>query len=425
MKQSLWKFVLSVIVSAAMITGCIEELDQGPPITTILNPSNGAVVDGIVPILVTASDDKSVSKLRLFIDGTQVSSVDDAALRYEWDTTPIADNRQHTISAYAIDSENNIGPSAITSVTLTALSQDTLPQVVTIQHPLDGQIVTGIVNIAVGINRSINNPIDSVQIYIDGAKVTTDVTFPYVYQWDVSSLIDGTPHTIFAISYDRFGYNISSGVTTVTVNTNNFVSETPIAAIEHPINNQTVSGLISLVARVQNVVGFNEVDSVVFVVDGFRLGKDTDSRDNVYTQTWDATNLPNGSQHTIFAVVYDKEQFNISTDVINVTVQSNNGSDITSPTVTIVYPNPNTQNSFSVSQIPSIRVVADAFDDTRVDSVQIYIDGIKQVTDTTPLYEYTWNFSGYATGIDHTIYIRAYDPSGNIGVAQTAVTLLP
>ena len=69
--------------------------------------------------------------------------------------------------------------------------------------------------------------------------------------------------------------------------------------------------------------------------------------------------------------------------------------------------------------------MADAFDDTRVDSVQIYIDGIKQVTDTTPLYEYTWNFSGYATGIDHTIYIRAYDPSGNIGVAQTAVTLLP
>ena len=428
MKQRRWKFALFFLLTILLMfiaPGCLEQLDNGPPVTTILNPQSGAVIDGVVPILVTASDDKSVTKLRLFIDGTEVRTVDDDVTRYEWDTTPIADNRQHFITAYAIDEDDNIGPSAITSVTLTDLSQDTLPQVVTIQHPVNAQIVTGVVNVAVGINRSINNPIDSVQIYIDGSKVLTDTQFPYLYQWDVASLVDGSAHTIFAISYDRFGYNISSNVTSVIVNSDNYELDTPVASMENPIDRQTVRGLVNLVARVDNLVGANAVDSVVFVVDGFRIGTDTDNTDNVFTRQWDTSTLPDASTHNIFAVVYDTDQFNISTDFITVTVDSDNGSDVIPPTVSIIFPDPNAQNIFSVSQIPSIRVVADAFDDTKVDSVQIFIDGIKQVTDTVPLYEYQWNFSGYATGITHTIYVRAFDPSGNMSVAQTAVSLLP
>jgi hypothetical protein len=57
--------------------------------------------------------------------------------------------------------------------------------------------------------------------------------------------------------------------------------------------------------------------------------------------------------------------------------------------------------------------------------VAFYIDGIFQGSDSSPLYEYDWDFSGYATGIDHTIYVRAFDTSGNVGAAFLAVRLEP
>ncbi len=418
-------FVVLSMLMMLMLMSCLEALDEGPPITTILHPEDGAVLDGKVQIIVTATDDKDVKMIKLFIDGIEVTSENGEEIRYEWDTTPIADNRQHFIAAYAIDEDDNIGPSDITTVTLSDLQADTLPQVVRVNHPLNGQIVSGVVNIAVGVDRRVNNPIDSVQIYIDGQRVFTDREFPYLYAWDVSSLVSGTQHTIFAISYDRFGFNISSSVVTVTVNTQNITQAPPTASIENPINRQTVRGVVNLVARVGNLVAGNEVDSVVFYVDGTRQGADTDTRDAVYTTSWDTRNLPNGSEHTIFAVVFDKHQFNVSTGFIRVTVDSDVDKDVTPPTVTLVFPDPNAQNVFSVSQLGGIKVVADAFDDTRVERVEFYIDGVLRATDTTPLYEYDWIFVGFATGIDHTIYVRAFDPSGNVGAFLLGVRLEP
>ncbi len=418
-------FFTTGIILLILLSGCLDRIDNAPPTTTILHPENGSVLSGVVPIIVTASDDKNVKSIKLFIDGQEVQTADGAEIRYEWDTDPISDNRQHFIAAYATDKDDNIGPSAITTVTLFDLQADTLPQIVTIQHPLNNQIVTGVVNIAVGVDRQFNNPIDSVQVFIDGAKVVTDREFPFLYQWDVTGLVNGTQHTIFAISYDRFGFNISSGVTTVTANTQNITQSPPTASIENPVDRQTVQGLVTLVCRADNFVAGNVADSVVFFVDGFRIGSDTDVADNIFRKTWDSSNEPNGSSHTIFAVVYDQQQFNVSTNFITVTVSSGIDFDVTAPTVAIIFPDPNAQNIFSVSQLGGIKVVADAFDDTRVTRVEFYIDGVLQNTDTVPLYEYDWNFAGFATGVDHTIYVRAYDPSDNVGVAFMGVRLEP
>ena len=69
---------------------------------------------------------------------------------------------------------------------------------------MNAQIVTGVVNVAVGINRSINNPIDSVQIcYIDGSKVLTDTHPVFVSMGCCCRWWLMVPfHTILAISYD-------------------------------------------------------------------------------------------------------------------------------------------------------------------------------------------------------------------------------
>lgn len=425
MKQSvLSKLVifLVLIVLNFVLTSCLTKKDQSPPTTTILNPPNGATLSDVVQIRVTSSDERAVTTTKLFIDGLEVSTVQANELVYEWDTRPIADNRDHHISAYAIDDSDNIGPSAIHTVRLFTLVNDTLPQVVTIQNPLNGQTVSGTVNIAVGVDREINNPVDSVVVYVDGARFASKTGLPYLFEWNTSNLINGSDHTIFAIAYDRFGYNVSSSVTTVTVISDipgNIVP--PVATIENPINGQIVSGVVNMVTHVENLE-YNAVDSVVFVVDGFRLGRTSNFP---YTFPWDATNLPNTSQHTIFSVVYDQLGFNVSSDVVRVSVQSNIQIDDAQPVVTIIFPDPNVPNVFSKSVVGNnITIVADAMDDSGIiEKVEFYIDGIFQAEDTSPLYEYNWDLTNVTSGIDHTIYVRAFDAAGNIGAAFLGVRI--
>lgn len=415
----------SILLSAAllMLTGCIEEVDEGPPITTILNPANGDIVRGTVPVIVTAYDEKDVDKIRVFIDGAQVLEEEGDVATFNWETGPLADNRNHFVAAYAIDDDGNVGPSAITSVQVFALAVDTLPQLVTIQHPQNTHTVSGIVNIAVGVDRDENNPIDSVAIFVDGVRRATDTTFPYIYPWDTRNLIDGSLHTIFAIAYDRVGFNVTSNVNTVSVASDNIANITaPIATIENPLPNQTVSGLVNIVAHVDNIE-YNSVDSVLFLVDGMRAFTSTSYP---YIYPWETSSLPNGSRHTIFAVAFDELGFNVSTDFIAVTVSSSVIPDEDDPVVTIIFPDPSVNNIFSKSALGnSVTVVADAQDDFGITNVEFYIDGILQGSDTTPLYEYNWDLSSYATGIDHTIFVRAFDPSGNVGAAFARVRLEP
>lgn len=403
-------------------SGCVGKRDQGAPTTTISNPPSGAVVYGKVPVIVSAWDEREVVTTRLFVDGKEVASVDGDYINYLWDTDPVADNLPHHLTAFAIDDNDNIGPSAISTVTVFAAVGGPNPQTVSVQHPINGQTISGIVNVSIGVLHDINNPIDSVVVYIDGVRRFTDAEFPYIYTWDVSNLVNGSQHTIYAISYDQLGFNIVSDVITVTISSSVIGNITaPIVRIDNPINQQVVSGQVNVVARVDNIE-YNSVDSVLFVIDGFRKFSSTQFP---YIYEWDVTNIPNGSQHTIFVVAYDELGFNVSSGVITVRVSSNFIPDVTPPTVNLVFPAPGVNNIFSVSSISGITVVADAQDDIAVDSVAFYIDGIYKGSDSTPLYEYNWSFSGYATGIDHTIYVRAFDTSGNVGATFLAVRLNP
>ncbi|MCB0259883.1 MAG: hypothetical protein KDE62_09225, partial [Calditrichaeota bacterium] len=83
---------MSILFSAAllMLTGCIDEVDQGPPTTTILNPANGDVVRGTVPVIVTAYDEKDIDRIRVFIDGAQVLEEESDVATFNWETGPLA-----------------------------------------------------------------------------------------------------------------------------------------------------------------------------------------------------------------------------------------------------------------------------------------------------------------------------------------------
>ncbi len=80
---------------------------DNPPSCTIADPAAGATVSGTYRVLVSASDDNSVSKVEVNIDGAAwidiTANFDGTYYFYDWDTTAYTDG-SHTVNARATDS---------------------------------------------------------------------------------------------------------------------------------------------------------------------------------------------------------------------------------------------------------------------------------------------------------------------------------
>jgi hypothetical protein len=90
--------------------------DTVAPTVAIQNPTGGSTVSGTVPISVSATDDKKVSKIILTIDGKEVAISYGSTLSYSWQA-PRPKGKQSassTISARAEDAAGNFGTRAVT-----------------------------------------------------------------------------------------------------------------------------------------------------------------------------------------------------------------------------------------------------------------------------------------------------------------------
>ena len=81
--------------------------DITPPIVTISNPLSGQTVSDTVLFTVIAIDDFGVSEVEYFIDGESVGTDTSSPYQYEWDTTTLENDTQHTLSATASDNANH------------------------------------------------------------------------------------------------------------------------------------------------------------------------------------------------------------------------------------------------------------------------------------------------------------------------------
>lgn len=93
----------------------VEEVieDIAAPTVAISNPADGSRVARVVKIDVSAEDDVAVANIRLFINGSMVSSVDGGSLSHNWNT-----NREsrgtYIIEAIATDTSNKTAKHTIT-----------------------------------------------------------------------------------------------------------------------------------------------------------------------------------------------------------------------------------------------------------------------------------------------------------------------
>jgi hypothetical protein len=131
--------------------------------------------------------------------------------------------------------------------------------------------------------------------------------------------------------------------------------------------------------------------------------------DEPWQLLWDLTSYENNSSHSVYVKVYDAAENAGNTGVSTYTISR--VVDETPPAITLLYP-------LSASITDTIDVAVDAFDEGGVDRVEFYVDGVLEFTDMLSPWGWTWDTTiQWADGNEHTLYIKAYDSSGNVGNA--------
>lgn len=185
--------------------------DSTPPSVSLTSPRNNATVKGIVAITAKASDNIGVAKVEFYENGGLISASNVAPYSCNWDTRSVADGK-HTLSAKAYDAAGNVGQSSNISVTV---SNDTTAPNVSITFPAGNATVSGM--IWVFASASDNVGITKVEFYVNSVRMGTDLTSPYSYGWNTTTVANGK-YTITAKAYDAAG---NSGRSDISVTVNN------------------------------------------------------------------------------------------------------------------------------------------------------------------------------------------------------------
>jgi len=188
-----------------------------PPTVSIKSPADGATVSGIIDVTADATDDKGVTKVEFFVDGTTKIGEDTTAYAISWDTT-VADG-PHTITATATDTIEQTDSNSI-SVTV-----DNTPPTVSITSPADGATVSGTIDVKVDASDATSG-VAQVEFFVNGASIGVDTNGDdgWSVSWDTTTVTNDS-HTLTATATDAAG-NAASDSVTVTV-------DNPVATTMH------------------------------------------------------------------------------------------------------------------------------------------------------------------------------------------------
>ena len=107
------------LTTSAPVTVSVSNTDTVPPTVSISSPLNTATVRGVVSATAAASDNQGVVGVQFLVDGASYGAeVTTAPYAIAWDTTALANNSTHTLSARARDTSSNLTTSASNTVTV-------------------------------------------------------------------------------------------------------------------------------------------------------------------------------------------------------------------------------------------------------------------------------------------------------------------
>lgn len=198
----------------AEVSRIISVANNASPVVTIESPSSSATVEGTLDVVVRATDDRSVVKVELSVDGgTVIASATTGEATLSFDTKAL-ENGNYRLQVVAYDEAGETGSAEVDVVVEnTVVPADTVAPVVTISAPKSGSIVKK--NFSVKVMSSDDVAVTSVTLLLDGNPIATSTTRNPSFTVLASALIPGE-HTFSAIASDAAGnLGVSSPVTVV------------------------------------------------------------------------------------------------------------------------------------------------------------------------------------------------------------------
>jgi hypothetical protein len=364
-----------------------------PPTVSLTYPANNASVSGTVAVSANASDNVGVTKVEFYVNGALQATDTSTPYLYSWNTTSLAAG-SYTLMAKAYDAAGNVGQSS--NVTVNVVNDTTAPTV-SVTAPASGATVSG--TVAIAATASDNVGVTKVEFYENGVLLSATNVSPYSYNWNTTSVANGS-YNLTAKAYDAANNVGQSSTVAVTVNNTDTIP--PTVSISAPANNATVSSTVSVTATASDNVGVTKVE---FYVNNVLQATDSAAP---YTFSWNTTALANGS-YALSAKAYDAANNVGQSSTVTVTV---NNTDTIPPTVSISAP----ANNATVSGTTS--VTATASDNVGVTKVGFYVNNVLQATDTAAPFTFSWNTTTLANG-SYALSAKAYDAANNVGQSAT------
>jgi hypothetical protein len=366
----------------------IQVLNRPPEIE--IDYPTGGLVDGFITISGTSSDpDGEVEIVYVTIDDNTWMAQGTTSWSYDWDTTKYS-NGEHSISVKAYDGEDY---SDEAYVTVTVDNGGNVAPTVTINHPNEGDIVSGEIEIR-GTANDEDGFIQIVELQIGaGDWKEAQGTTNWKLDWDTATYPNGE-YIIKVRTRDDLG--LYSQEKTIEITVDNGGNNPPTIEIESHSGGEIVDGTVEIKGSASDQDG--NVDLVEIKIDDGNWITVTGTISWKYS--WDTTLYSNG-EHEIY--VRSKDDIGDYSHIKSITIIIDNGGNVP-PIVDIISPTGGT-----VSGIVTITGRASDIDgDDTIESVQVKVLEDWEYTEGKVHWSYKWNTTVLDDG-NYIFYVRAFD----------------
>jgi hypothetical protein len=292
----------------------ITPSDTTPPNTSITSGPSGTITYDDVTFQWTGTD--NITSTSNLVYSYYLQGYDSGWSSYTSATSKSYSNLSNGTYTFQVRAKDQAGNADPTPATRTFTVQVQVGGEVIFLEPHNGDTVTPNENgnVLIRVEYTGSDCPYYFDIYIDGVRKAhirsyLPCTTSASYYWPTFEYSDGY-HSLYAcVTYQDETLIAESETTQVYLDN----PESPQIQITNPASNETVSGLVDIIAKVTTDRGIAySITKVGFYVDGSNIGWvfDPSSQENSYTfyytlYNWDSTSVSDG-QHTILAKVYDQ-----------------------------------------------------------------------------------------------------------------------
>ncbi len=174
--------------------------DTALPSVSFLSPASGAILKGLAPVSVSASDNVGVARVELSANGALVGTDFGAPFEFVWDTASAPDGAA-SLQAKAFDAAGNA--SSVSVSVKVQNSADLIAPAVRISAPLPGPVLSA-QNSSVKATASDNVGVVSMAVLLDGSQIASSASGSVSAKINLKKLRRGS-HSIEVRALDASG----------------------------------------------------------------------------------------------------------------------------------------------------------------------------------------------------------------------------